>query len=132
MSEISTDIIKEAVYKLCFEANTCLKHDVYSKILAAYNKSKSKILKTILQNAQIAYEKKLPLCQDTGQVIVFVEIGQNVLLKGFLRVDFYFSCVAFSTFSCVFCSCCCRLVVVAFFVFLLRLLSLLCSGCRLY
>ena len=82
MIEISTDIIKEAVYKLCFEANTCLKHDVYSKILAAYNKSKSKILKTILQNAQIAYEKKLPLCQDTGQVIVFVEIGQNVLLKG--------------------------------------------------
>ncbi len=86
MNEISTEIIKEAVYKLCFEANTCLDKRVYSKILTAYKNAKNtqtkNILKSILQNAKKAYEKKRPLCQDTGQVIVFLEIGQNVKLTG--------------------------------------------------
>lgn len=82
MKVISTELIKEAIYKLCFEANTCLDDRVYSKILDAYNKTNDEILKSILQNARIAYDKKLPLCQDTGQVIVFVEIGQNVHLIG--------------------------------------------------
>ena len=82
ITKIQTNLIKEVVYKLCFEANTCLDDSVYSKILALYNSTNDKILKTILQNAKIAYEKKLPLCQDTGQVLVFVEIGQNVQLEG--------------------------------------------------
>ncbi len=82
MSIISTQTIKEAVYKLCFEANTCLDNRVYSKILAEYNKTNDKVLKAILQNAKIAYDNKLPLCQDTGQVLVFVEIGQQVQLQG--------------------------------------------------
>lgn len=82
MIEISTELIKEAIYKLCFEANTCLDDRIYSKILDAYNKTNDEILKSILQNAKIAFDKKLPLCQDTGQVIVFIEIGQNVHLTG--------------------------------------------------
>lgn len=85
MSEISTKIIKEAIYKLCYEANTCLDDKVYSTVLNAYNQTngeEQQILKAILQNAQIAYEKRMPLCQDTGQVIVFVEIGQDVKLTG--------------------------------------------------
>ena len=82
MIEISTEIIKEAIYKLCFEANTCLNDKVYSKILDTYNKTNDEILKSILQNAKVAFDKKLPLCQDTGQVIVFVEIGQDVHLTG--------------------------------------------------
>ena len=86
MSEISTNLIKEAVYKLCFDANTCLNADVYSKILSALinakNSETKNLLRTILKNAEIAYEEKMPLCQDTGQVIVFLEIGQNVNLSG--------------------------------------------------
>lgn len=82
MSEISTELIKTAVYQLCFEANTCLNESVYSKILEAYNNSNDKVLKSILQNAKVAYETKRPLCQDTGQVIVFLEIGQKVHLTG--------------------------------------------------
>lgn len=82
MGKISTKLIKEAVYKLCFEANTCLDSRIYSQILNAYQSSNNKILKTILQNAKIAYETKRPLCQDTGQVLVFVELGQNVQLTG--------------------------------------------------
>ena len=86
MKEISTSVIKEAVYKLCFEANTCLNADIYNKILSAFNTTKNKetksILFSILQNAKIACDKKMPLCQDTGQVIVFFEIGQNIHLNG--------------------------------------------------
>ncbi len=86
MNEISTNLIKQAVYKLCFDANTCLDESVYSKILAAYKTEKNiemiNILKSILDNAKIAFETKKPLCQDTGQVIVFVEIGHEVLLTG--------------------------------------------------
>ena len=86
MSTISTEIIKEAIYKLCFEANTCLSSDIYKKIEEAYENIKNKktkyIFKSILENAKIAHNKKRPLCQDTGQVIVFLEIGQNVKLEG--------------------------------------------------
>ncbi len=86
MSEISTNLIKEAVYDLCFEANTCLCDEVYSKILKNYETQTDTKLKNILglilKNAKTAYEKKLPLCQDTGQVVVFLEVGQDVLIKG--------------------------------------------------
>lgn len=86
MSEISTELIKKAVYNLCFDANTCLDEKIYLKILEAYNNTADSeiknILKSILQNAKIAFTKKRPLCQDTGQVIVFIEIGQNVKLTG--------------------------------------------------
>lgn len=85
MIEISTKLIKEAIYNLCFKANTCLDKNVYLKILNAYKSAKNEeknILKMILQNAKIAYEKQIPLCQDTGQVVVFIKIGQNICLKG--------------------------------------------------
>lgn len=86
MGTISINSIKKAVYNLCFEANTCLNENVYTKITKAFenatNPETKHLLKSILQNAKIAYEKKLPLCQDTGQVIVFLEIGQNVSVIG--------------------------------------------------
>lgn len=86
MSKFSTELIEEAVYKLCYDANICLDERYYSKISDAYslsdNENEKDILKSILLNAKTAYEKKLPLCQDTGQVIVFIEIGQEVILFG--------------------------------------------------
>ncbi|MDD3238161.1 MAG: FumA C-terminus/TtdB family hydratase beta subunit [Candidatus Gastranaerophilales bacterium] len=86
MVEISTNLIKNAVYKLCFDANTTLDNKVYSKILSAYQTAKSHKMKyifaSILENAKIAFENKRPLCQDTGQVIIFLEIGQDVHISG--------------------------------------------------
>ncbi len=85
MSEISTELIKEAVYNLCFEANTCLDEKVYKKIAEIYCNgcvSDREKYASIIENAKIAYEKKLPLCQDTGMVTIFLEIGQEVKLKG--------------------------------------------------
>jgi len=78
---ISSQIIKNAVYDLCVEANTVLSEDVFAKILNAYNSEENpdakQALQLILQNAQMAYAKKMPLCQDTGQVLVFVKIGEQ-------------------------------------------------------
>lgn len=86
MIKINTDLIKEAVYKLCLEANTRLDKKSYEKILNAYNTTSDENLKTtfkyILKNAKKAFENKTALCQDTGQVIVFLTIGQNVFIEG--------------------------------------------------
>ena len=83
---INTETIKNAVYNLCLCANISLDNCVYSKILQAYqntqNQKQKEILKNILLNVKIAYETKRPLCQDTGQVLVFLEIGQNVKIEG--------------------------------------------------
>ena len=90
MIEISTDLIEQAVYKLCFDANICLNNKVYDKIYGAYQTAQNPckdILRNILLNAKTAYEKKLPLCQDTGQVIIFVKIGHETVIKGGILED---------------------------------------------
>lgn len=73
---INSKLIEDAVYNLCVEANTTLNDDVFAKLQTAYdneenNDAKSALL-LILKNAKLAYENKMPLCQDTGQVLVFV------------------------------------------------------------
>lgn len=73
---ISEEIIKNAVYNLCVQANTTLQDSVFAKISDAYNSEKNpdakQALQLILKNSKMSYEKKMPLCQDTGQVLVFV------------------------------------------------------------
>jgi len=82
---INTINIEEIVYNLCVQANTVLPDDVFDKILNAYesetNDDAKQALGLILTNAQMAAEKKMPLCQDTGQVLVFVRgkcIPENI------------------------------------------------------
>lgn len=74
-------LIENTIYDLCVEANTTLNDDVLAKISDAYNSETNEDAKQalglILKNAQMAYEKKMPLCQDTGQVLVFVKIGRD-------------------------------------------------------
>ena len=76
---ISSTTIQNAVYDLCVEANTALSDCVFEKILSAYqsetNADAKQALQLILKNAKMAYDTKKPLCQDTGQVMVFVKIG---------------------------------------------------------
>jgi len=78
---INTKTIEDAIYNLCVEANTTLPKDVYAKLLRAYNSEENfeakPALGLILTNAKMACEKKMPLCQDTGQVLVFVK-GNSV------------------------------------------------------
>lgn len=75
---MNTKIIYEAVYNMLLLANTKLNFEDYKK-LSNYN---SKIRTQILKNAYLADITKRPLCQDTGQVVVFLKIGQNIHLEG--------------------------------------------------
>ncbi len=83
---IKVKTITEAVAKLCIKANYELPKDVIGKIKEAKDKEKSELGKycfgQIMRNLRIAKLKKIPICQDTGMVIIFVEIGQNVHITG--------------------------------------------------
>jgi len=84
---INSKMIEDAIYDLCVEANTSLPEDVFAKILNAYNDEKNsdakQVLGLILENAKMAYEKKMPLCQDTGQVLVFAKGKGKCFVDGF-------------------------------------------------
>ncbi|NLM50115.1 MAG: fumarate hydratase [Clostridiaceae bacterium] len=86
MRTIHTDTIIEAVKNLCIEANCSLPNDVYCAIEKSIGTEKSQIGKGILEkikeNADIAKEQNMPICQDTGMAIFFVKIGQDVHIEG--------------------------------------------------
>lgn len=79
---IEASKITEVVKLLCIEANYDLPDDILSKIKENLKTEESKlgreILKNIIENAEIAKQRRLPICQDTGLAVVFVEIGQDV------------------------------------------------------
>ena len=91
MREIDVSEIIDAVRDLCIRANCVLNDDVYNALEAAKNTEKSPIGKEILcqltENADIAKNENVPICQDTGMAIVFVELGQDVHIKGGLLTD---------------------------------------------
>lgn len=78
--------ITNAVKDLFIEANTCLGNDVESALQDALTKEASEIgrnvLSKILENAGIARREALPICQDTGLAVLFIDIGQNVRVVG--------------------------------------------------
>lgn len=91
MKEVSFDRIVEAVRKACIEANCVIEEDVASAIRQALDKEESpvgrEILKQIIRNHEAARGKGLPLCQDTGSAVFFVQMGQDVRLSGGLLED---------------------------------------------
>ena len=86
MREINTSQITMAIRDLCIKANTHLGEDVLAAIHKAIELEVSPtgkdILQKLLKNAQIAREQEIPICQDTGFAVVFVELGQEVHLIG--------------------------------------------------
>ncbi|MBM4340419.1 MAG: fumarate hydratase [Deltaproteobacteria bacterium] len=86
MREIDVKLITEKVRNLCMEANTDLGEDVLQVFDRAMQKEESslgvEILKELKENARIAREEKVAICQDTGFAVVFVELGQEVHLVG--------------------------------------------------
>ncbi len=84
--EIDVAIIKKAVSELCIQANCYLGDDVTNKLHEAVLNEKTpvarEILEQLLQNAEIAKNEEIPMCQDTGFAIVFMEIGQGVQFIG--------------------------------------------------
>ncbi|GAA0242680.1 fumarate hydratase [Metaclostridioides mangenotii] len=86
MKKISSDKIVDAVKKLCIEGNLYLGKDVINSFEENLKVEKSdagkNILNILIENANIAKEKSIPICQDTGMAVFFVEIGQEVLVEG--------------------------------------------------
>ncbi|MGA2466746.1 MAG: fumarate hydratase [Thermodesulfobacteriota bacterium] len=86
MREIDVKLITEKVRDLCMEANTDLGDDVLQTFDQAIEKEESplglEILKELKENARIAKEEKVPICQDTGFAVVFIDLGQDVHLIG--------------------------------------------------
>lgn len=89
MSQIRTlDVaeITRAVRQLAMDANYYLPQDVKARLEASQKKEKwilaSDTLGRIISNADLAAQEQLPMCQDTGMAVVFVELGQDVHLTG--------------------------------------------------
>ncbi|HBF4444081.1 TPA: fumarate hydratase [Clostridioides difficile] len=91
MRKIKSEQIVEQVKKICIEASLYLGEDVLSCIKEKAKSEKSEVGKNILnilvENAEIAKERNIPICQDTGMAVFFVEIGQEVLIEGDTLTD---------------------------------------------
>ena len=80
--EIPVHEITQSVKRLCIEANTLMNEDMMGALRKGHETEESPIGKDvflqILENAKIAKEEGIALCQDTGLAVVFVELGQDV------------------------------------------------------
>lgn len=86
MREIDVSVIREKVAALCEEANLFLPEGMQDLIKAAAEKEESPLCKSVLgdisDNADCAEELNVPICQDTGMAVIFLEIGQEVHFVG--------------------------------------------------
>ena len=86
MRNISAQCITDTVKRLCIEANCHLSGDMKACIADFYDREPwpqaKEILERIIENYQIADEKRQPICQDTGVACVFLKIGQDVHIQG--------------------------------------------------
>lgn len=86
MREITTKEITEAVAALCIRANKILPENLENRIYACAETEASPVGKAVFDdlkaNIQAAREEDLPICQDTGMAVVFIELGQDVHITG--------------------------------------------------
>lgn len=86
MRKINVNEIIDKVKEMCIKANYELGEDVLKKLQDAKNKEQSPVGKDILDklilNASISKEKQMPMCQDTGMAVFFVEVGQDIYIEG--------------------------------------------------
>ena len=86
MREIKTDIIVEEVARMCQDANFYLCDDVLEAIKKAKENEVSdaakEVLSLIQENAKISADEDIPLCQDCGATVIFIDLGQDVHIIG--------------------------------------------------
>jgi fumarate hydratase subunit alpha len=86
LREIHASQITEAVAKMAAESNIDLPQDVARALEAGREKEESplgrEVLDQILENARIAAQERVPICQDTGVAVIFVNLGQDVHITG--------------------------------------------------
>lgn len=83
---INVNIVTEAIRDMCIESNYHLSEDMDQALKKAADTEKSvlgkKILDQLQENLKIADEEQIPICQDTGMAVIFMEIGQDVHFEG--------------------------------------------------
>lgn len=86
MKTIEVSRITETIKEMCIEANHFLSDDMKEALCNAQKKEESELGKQILgqlqENLAIAGEDMIPICQDTGMAVIFMEIGQDVHFTG--------------------------------------------------
>ena len=83
---IKTEVVTKQVREMCIEANYYLSPDMNDALKKAAGEEKpglgTKILNQLLDNLSIAADEMIPICQDTGMAVLFLEIGQDVHFEG--------------------------------------------------
>ena len=91
MRTLNTDVIISAVKDMCINANLYLADDMKKKLEEAAREEDSplgkQILEQLMENLNIAAEDKIPICQDTGMAVFFVNIGQDLHIEGMNLTD---------------------------------------------
>lgn len=86
MRSLNVKEIKSIVKDLCIKSCTELNEDIIKAIKDSIRKEESDVgkavLKQLLKNAEIAKDEGIPICQDTGFTVVFMEIGEDVQFTG--------------------------------------------------
>jgi len=86
MREINVSELTSTIREMCIEANHFLSDDMKKALKSAQDSEKSPLGKQILDqldmNMKIAGEDMIPICQDTGMAVIFIEIGQDVHFIG--------------------------------------------------
>jgi len=89
MRELDRNIITYSIKELCIKANYILPEDVRKSLNAASENETFPVAKNtlgiIIDNYKIAESENIPICQDTGLACVFIEIGQDLHIKGNLE-----------------------------------------------
>jgi len=91
MREIEFETVVKAIRDIIVHCGTDLPKDAYDALKEAMENEKSpvskEVIRQILENADIAKDEKRPLCQDTGLAVFFVNVGEDVKIKGGLLRD---------------------------------------------
>ena len=91
MRELDTALICQTVADMVVQANCCIGADVMESLRQGRDREEKPLARSILdkliRNDEIAARRAMPLCQDTGMAVVFVEIGQEVHITGGLLTD---------------------------------------------
>ena len=86
MREINVEVVKNVVAKLCEKANLHLPESLRKEIETSAQKEESPLCKDVMgdliRNIECANELNVPICQDTGMAVIFLEIGQEVHFTG--------------------------------------------------
>lgn len=86
MRTVNVQVITQSIKEMCIEANHSLSEDMQKVMTAAKENEEAplgrQILEQLEENMKIAGEDMIPICQDTGMAVIFLEIGQDVHFEG--------------------------------------------------